>query len=653
MNDQFFINGIEIVLSPGTVIAVTYQSNNIGELQKRQGSYTNTFDVVMIDENAQSLEYSHLMTSASLYPYQILTGTLIQDGIEVFTDGQVKIVSIENGIAKINIVAGNVDLSKAIGDLIVGELYKDDTVYPWTLQNAYYSRDKSRYYIYPVVDWRTDLETMFSSPSIDVRQLLPCALITEMFERLENYTGYTFTGDYLESDAHKNMILTPSDFSKNPDYYEEEDLTAKLEYDTWIGQLLLPEDSGNLSSENVPYYNNLDSNFTSTHYYPAQNEKGSLSFAFTPYYTLSFTPSSGIIQITEQWFYFVARIKNNSGDVLAEYTSETITGEVTVDNITLEPMNVVNIQTDVIDLFVGEGYFVSIEMFGNGHPSLDTRMRIQNKSYEDIIFYRRPTDVLTYGNDIRFRDLFRMKVKDVFYDILNLRGLVIQTNSYTKEVQFNEFNDLIKNKSIAKDWTEKIDVRNSVLTFTFGKYAQRNNLLFKDNSEVTQDLGNFYFDVNDENLQAESNAVQIKHPATEEQNRYLGANIPTIEGIDDLNKWQKPEHRILQLTNQATQYDVDFEDGTSTLTTTSNIPFCNFVGFDELVPDYYSALTSILDNTKALGLVFNLTPLDIQELDFSIPVFLNVPEMDINGYFYINKISNYSRGLTSCELIRL
>ena len=357
MTDRLFINGKEVDLSGGTVIATTYQANNLGELQKRQGSYTNTFSIVMNDHNQAVLEHSNLMSSASLFPYRILTATLFQEGIETFTDGQVQIQSIENGIAKINIKAGNVDLSKAIGDLIVGELFADDTVYPWTLQNVFDARDKSRYYIYPVIDWRTDIDTMFSSPSIDVRQLLPCALMTAIFERLENYTGYTFTGDYIESDEHKNMILTPSDFSKNPDYYEEDNLTAKLEDDVFIAQLLLPEDSGNLSSENVPFYNSLDVGFTSTHYYPTQNEKGSLHFAMTPYYTLSYTPSTGYINITEQWFYFVARIKNNSGAVLAEYTSETITGEVTVDNITLEPMSIIDIQTDVIDLFVGEGYF--------------------------------------------------------------------------------------------------------------------------------------------------------------------------------------------------------------------------------------------------------------------------------------------------------
>lgn len=653
MNRQLFANGIELDLTGDTVIAVTYQANNIGELQKRQGSFTNTFQVIANDHNAQALEYSHLMTSNTLMPYRKILSTYVQNGVEVFSDGEMRIDKVENGYFHLNVVAGNVDLSSAIGDLIVGELFADDTVYPWTLQNVYDSRDKSRYYIYPIIDWRIDLDTMFDAPTIDVRQLLPCALMTSIFERLEDYTGYTFVGDYIESDEHKNMVLTPSDFSKNPEYYEDEALSAKLIDDVWIGQLLLPAGSGNISDENFPYYNVLDTDFTTTHYYPSQDEKASLHFAMTPYYTLSYTPASGFINIENQNFYFVTRIKNNSGDVLASYTSEVVSAEVTVDTVTLEPMNVVSVSTDVIDLFAGEGYFVSIELFGDRHSDLDTRMRLSNKSYEDIIFYRQPTDVLTYGNDIRFRDLFRMSVKDVFYDVLNLRGIIIQTNSYTKEVQFNFFNDLIKNKSIAKDWSDKISVESKSLAFQFGSYAQRNDLLFKDNSEVTKDLGNYYFNVNDENLNAEGQAVQLKHPATEQTNKYLGSNIPSIEGIDDLNKWQKPEYRILQMSVQNSSYTVTFDDGTTALYAVDDIPYCKFEGFDVLVPEYYEALTDILETTKALNLVFDLTPIDIQELDFSIPIFLNVPKLDLNGYFYLNSISNYKGGATACQLIRL
>ena len=667
MDSQFFINGVEIILSPDTVIAVTYQSNNIGELQKRQGSYTNTFEVPMVDQNAQALEHSNLMTSATLYPYKILTGTLIQDGIEVFTDGQVKIVSIQNNIAKINIVAGNVDLSKAIGDLIVGDLFTDDIVYPWTLENVYNSRDKSKYYIYPVIDWRIDLNTMFSSPSIDVRQLLPCALMTEVFNRLENYTGYTFTGDYINSEDHKNMILTPSDFSRNPDFYEDEKtglsaigsitpgvggLPPDIDY-VWTQTFEIAQGAATEQHDANPVYegyylgNQGGFNIPLGSYFPPTDNVGTLKFAARLYlvWKKKIGEDYGIGQQPQSRNYqYITRIKKG-GTTVAEISSDIINTSF------FDPFEVVvDIDTGEIVLDSGNQYFVQIEFRIQQHSNIQTTFAVSG--FQNL-FTHLPTDSITYEQDIRFRDLFRMKVKDVFYDILNLRGLIIQTNSYTKEVQFNQFNDLIKNKSIARDWTEKIDINTNVLSFTFGKYSQRNNLLFKENSEVTQGLGDFYFNVNDENLDAESNAVQIKHPATEETGRYLGENIPTIEGIDDLNKWQKPEHRILQLNNQSTQYNVSFEDGSSTLNSNTNIPFCDFVGFEELVPNYYNALTNILDNTKALGLVFNLTPVDIQELDFTIPIFLNVPEMDVNGYFYINKISNYSKGKTSCELIRL
>lgn len=666
MTDRLFINGKEVDLSGGTVIATTYQANNLGELQKRQGSYTNTFSVVMNDHNQAVLEHSNLMSSASLFPYRILTATLFQEGIETFTDGQVQIQSIENGIAKINIKAGNVDLSKAIGDLIVGELFADDTVYSWTLQNVFDARDKSRYYIYPVIDWRTDIDTMFSSPTIDVRQLLPCALMTAIFERLENYTGYTFTGSYIESDEHKNMILTPSDFSRNPEYYNE-DLVRAWALDNGFTSgvsnqyktLHVPMSSSEqFNSYALSFFIN-EGNFYNGVYYPSVDEVGTMriSGTFEALWEYDDLSQFGVFQSpAELEVYIVAQIKEN-GLVISEETYTGVSGSIINEGWGVTPLEiVVDLSTPEMIFDSSNYYFAQLELYIKPDPNADSTMQWTletslSAESSGISFY--PTPSIVHEQDIRFRDLFRMKMKDVFYDILNLRGIIIQTNAYTKEVQFNFFDDLIKNKAIAKDWSDKVDINTNVLSFQFGSYAQRNDLVFEDNSEVTKDLGNYYFNVDDENLEAQNTAVKITHPATEQTNKYLGSNIPSIEGIDNLNKWQKPEHRILQMSVQNSSYNVDFEDGTSTLNTTTNIPYCKFEGFDVLVPEYYNALTDILTNTKAIGLTINLTPIDIQELDFSIPIFLNVPEMDINGYFYINKISNYRQGKTACELIRL
>jgi hypothetical protein len=666
MNRQLFANGIELDLTGSTVIAVTYQANNIGELQKRQGSFTNTFQVIANDHNAQALEYSHLMTSSTLLPYKKILSTYIQNGVEVFSDGEMRISKVENGYFHLNVVAGNVDLSSAIGDLIVGELFADDTVYPWTLQNVYDSRDKSRYYIYPIIDWRIDLDTMFDAPTIDVRQLLPCALMTSIFERLEDYTGYTFTGDYIESDEHKNMVLTPSDFSRNPDYYNEDLMRSYGLNNGFTGgvsnqykTLSVPMSSSDQIDGYALSFFIDDGNFSGGVYYPPVDEVATLSVkgSFKALWEYDDLSQFGAFNSpSELEIYLVAQIKE-AGTIIAEETYGTVSGSIINEGWGVTPLEiVVDLSTPEMILSSSTYYFVQFILHVKPDPYADSTIQWTLETPSDILdsgFTSYPTPSIVYGQDIRFRDLFRMSVKNVFYDILNLRGIIIQTNSYTKEVQFNFFNDLIKNKSIAKDWSDKISIKSKSLAFQFGSYAQRNDLLFKDNSEVTKGLGNYYFNVEDENLNAEATAVQLKHPATEQTNKYLGSNIPSIEGIDDLNKWHKPEYRILQMSVQNSSYTVTFDDGTTALYAVDNIPYCKFEGFDVLVPKYYEALTDILETTKALNLVFDLTPIDIQELDFSIPIFLNVPKLDLNGYFYLNSISNYKGGATACQLIRL
>ncbi len=84
-----------------------------------------------------------------------------------------------------------------------------------------------------------------------------------------------------------------------------------------------------------------------------------------------------------------------------------------------------------------------------------------------------------------------------------------------------------------------------------------------------------------------------------------------------------------------------------------NIPFCRFYGFDKLIPSNYDAIKDILTYSKFLKLNLKLTPVDVKEIDFSIPIYLHSPPLKIDDYFYLNKINNYKDGLTACEFVRL
>jgi len=68
---------------------------------------------------------------------------------------------------------------------------------------------------------------------------------------------------------------------------------------------------------------------------------------------------------------------------------------------------------------------------------------------------------------------------------------------------------------------------------------------------------------------------------------------------------------------------------------------------------YYPSLIESLNQAKIMKADFYLNATDISDLDFTIPIYLDVPIESINGYFYLNKIENYKGNITKCEIIRL
>ena len=193
--------------------------------------------------------------------------------------------------------------------------------------------------------------------------------------------------------------------------------------------------------------------------------------------------------------------------------------------------------------------------------------------------------------------------------------------------------------------------------FRFGNYAKKNNFLFKEDTDKTANAdtnNDFYFNLSGENLEDERTVVKLAHPTTMIFNRYNGYVIPRIDGLkNDTNEWLKSDWRLLYLKLQSTDFDVNYTDGITTVAKTTNIPFCEVIGFEKLVPKYYSTIQSIVEAPKVIKIVAKLNVNDISDLDFSIPIQIQRPDLNLSGYFYINKIENYKGGLTSCEIIEI
>ncbi len=650
---RLFINGIEMQLSDRTNIGLTLQAHNLGSLQSRQGSYTNTFKILLNAYNREQLEQAHVMTSTSQLPYQKLAITYMEGSIEIISNAEGIIKSVDGVWMFIDSVGGNVNFFRSIGDVTIGELFKNEPTHTWNFNNVVNSRNGSEYYIYPFIDWRTDETTYFDAPTVNPSKMLPCCREQSVFQQLETLTGYTLEGSYINSNEHRGSVITPDELSLNPEYFDEvvlkaTDLNTTLTTTTFN----IPQGSGvTLNNSPLSLVNN-DVGFFQGSYYPPTNEVGKLRVSTTLNFLVRY-PAGGtpIIKQTKE-YWIVVQIKE-LGTVIAEHT---------YNHVFLEPDPlvqanfVIDVETPEMTLLSGVQYFVNIEIHAEKHSNADTIVIYGLGSTGTLVtFEKQPENRIVYGSEMRFTDLFRMKATDVLKDVLNLRGLIIQTNAYSKEVSFNFFDDLIRNKAIANDWSKLVQIPESkALMYKFGVYGQRNNFKFEKNENVTTGLGDSFFRIDDATLESEIDAVQLNHCATESKPKYQGRVIPEIEAIETgQNVWKKPTWRMLQMEAQPTSYNVTYDDGTTSQTETTDIPFCRFVGFEELIPEYYEALTGILDNTKVLPIVLKLTPNLIQNLDHVIPIELKVHELDISGYFYINVINRYQGGNTLVELVRL
>ena len=654
---ELYINDKLVHLSDNALIGITYCANNIGELQNRNSTFSNTIKVPITQHNKVILDWANLVNSASILPYRKLKATYIENGVEIVSNGTGVITSVDDNFFNINIVSGNFDLSELLGDVSVGELYGDEFIY-WNKDTITSSNYGQKPHIFPIIDWNSDSNEFFTK-SLEIKcDFLPPALIVkDIFKKIENYVKFSFTGSYIQSNDHAKMIVTPDYFEvENPETITGSNTSNKLIFkDVFIDE----GDSDDLPIE-TQIYPRLESFSTDEMSYTGV--RAIFSPSELKYGVLKFTGSLAITWKPKSYYDWgqTKQSKNLTIQVeLLDNTNKQLFSYVPLnENVKIvdEGGGTEQYKTDIVldlessadYLFEPEkAYYFRVTIKNAPHTNIDTRMYA---TLSDMKYTFTESKSIVYGRKIKYKDVFRMKAKDLLKDILNLRGLIIQTNSYLRTIQINSFDDLRKNKSVAYQWSDKVNSIRS-LRYTFGNYAQKNYLKFKEISSVEKGYGDSYFSIDNTNLDIEKTAVQIAHPATHQKTKIQGINVPKISGLNTKKEWQKPQYRILTLDSSFKV--VKYIDKTGTTQINSIIPFCKFIPLSEILPVHYKDLQVILDNTKAITAVLKLNGKDINELDFSIPCYLDVPALSISNYFYINRINDYKKGLTNVELVRL
>lgn len=314
--------------------------------------------------------------------------------------------------------------------------------------------------------------------------------------------------------------------------------------------------------------------------------------------------------------------------------------------------------------YVKNGSIYSYELYEEANRDSTIRY-FSDSSVATASFSFAASKRLPYGATIDFATLFDAEQTDVLRDVINQYGLTIQTNDLTKQVFLNPLDDLQDNSSRAVDWTNKIDLsKTPVIKYRIGSYGQVNHLKYNADDDVAADYGNGSFNIIDYNLPQEKTIIQLKSAAVEHGLRVGDEHTPTIPFFTSLGSYfDQKKSRILLLDkinkNVSWTNTINSDTGNSTV-----LPLSYFnksgksdnLDFTSLLDSNYSVLQSMMNQAKFISAYFLLNAVDISNLDFTVPIYLDVhnSEIHINGYFYINKISNFkAENVTKVDLIRL
>jgi hypothetical protein len=637
MIKELYINDVFIELSDQSRIGLTVQAYTLTNLENKQGSFTNEFFVPRTPSNQTQLENASNVNSETNIPYKKNGVKYVEDGIEIITNGFAVIQSFSKGY-QVSVYSGNTYPFALMESKTLQDLDLSDLDHNFDLATVLASFTNTSGYIYPSVDFRKEVSALTPSNMGRVAFIFIHTLFTRIFQEI----GYSLAGDLLLDDYFINEILS-TNFNQNEAWQDSENSKTTLIADNPISTII--------SSPTTSVYN---IGFPSS-----GNIVGGI-------YTVTEAMTAGFTAVIPMRFGLTG-----SGSQFADIASMEIVNLTTViilDADAIDPNT---------DIGTGDERFYTFQVSIGGQVlNIGDQIQIRfAQTYSAIGLYKwaylagsefyasvSPGFIPYLGAAITMSDIMHdMKQKDFVKGILNQYCCVPQTNTATKVVTLTKLNDIKANIPNAKDWSNKIDVKKGFsVSYRDTAYGRKNLFKYSNDADVIAKIAENYnystdgfIEIDDMSLNEEQTVVTLPFSGT------YDSVIPYKNNDYSIDKFTP---RCLLLTRfyksgGVTTYFPTSSGARFAFAFNATLSFYKFASpIAESLIDNYETISEMLFQYKKIASFFHLNSVDISEIDFIEPIFLDVHKDDIqvNGYFYLNKIESYKGGeATKVELIRL
>jgi uncharacterized protein YkvS len=239
---------------------------------------------------------------------------------------------------------------------------------------------------------------------------------------------------------------------------------------------------------------------------------------------------------------------------------------------------------------------------------------------------------------------------EIIKDVSNRYGLVLIPDDDT--YKFLSIDDIMNDRSGAEDWSNKLEsIENE--NYNSG-YAQNNTAKFKYAEGAAEDQ-NGNLEVNNLNADNEKSLFSSIYEIPSIYGLldiYTRYNIP-VWSVDNNGEVSNEETPIKIMSIDKQDININFQmlnDGTI-INKATNIPLLslNKISLQNSIDTYYLKFNSVIDNYLLLEAMFQLSVIDIYNLDFSKLKYLK----QTGQYYYLNSVQNTPGQPSKVNLLRV
>jgi hypothetical protein len=570
MTNQLYINERLIALTPGSVIALSFQINNIASTKDIRGNNSNTFTVKADAQTCYALGFANLPTSSTKIPYRQLAARYLQNGIDLLKGGGFAVVQEYRDYEKefdVELYSGNLDFFATIDGKSIRVLNLSAYNHAWDADTIVASFPNTGGYIYPLIDYGTLLQT---GNELRMDRLFPAFYQHTLINQIFFEAGFEVEGKILSDIRHQQVILPfvggkpaiADNFGKDRSFRAgpvANDIVVFAGNSEGDKDVVLGDDK----TERLNFFQGIAGNYnTSTGEYTVDEDCLADTQASVDY----------LGDITIGDVQLGLKLKINGVTILFTQKEESFSiisgGDGRHDSLVVSASNLVLKAGDVLKLVV------NIDAGGLSSYKFDFLLpREQTEDLPPAYWSLTVKDELPFGSlwkvspnlpDISQTDLLKNWAQEF--------GLIFNTDSNSRTVSVRQFQEVAENAPLAKDWSAKLVTSRTARQTWRLDYAQTNWLRYKqeDGVEVANADGAILID--DQNLPVTKDLFEMVFSATEMVSRLGNLPFALIALFETFKNTNEANARILVMDRQDVPTGllladnavniVKFEDGT-------------------------------------------------------------------------------------------